>query len=73
MFPKCVPHFESPQTGIVLDIYTNEPGLQFYAGNFLDGTVKGKKGIVYNRRASVCLEHRNIPILLTSRNGPPHC
>ena len=43
---------ESPQTGIVLDIYTNEPGLQFYAGNFLDGTVKGKKGIVYNRRAS---------------------
>lgn len=52
---------ESPQTGIVLDIYTNEPGLQFYAGNFLDGTVKGKKGIVYNRRASVCLEIQKYP------------
>ena len=52
---------ESPQTGIVLDIYTNEPGLQFYAGNFLDGTVKGKKGIVYNRRASVCLEAQKYP------------
>ena len=52
---------ESPQTGIVLDIYTNEPGLQFYAGNFLDGTVKGKKGIVYNRRASVCLETQKYP------------
>ena len=52
---------ESPQTGIVLDIYTNEPGLQFYAGNFLDGTVKGKKGIVYNRRAYVCLETQIFP------------
>ena len=52
---------ESPQTGIVLDIYTNEPGLQFYAGNFLDGTVKGKKGIVYNRRASVCPETQKYP------------
>ena len=52
---------ESPQTGIVLDIYTNEPGLQFYAGNFLDGTVKGKKGIVYNHRASVCLETQKYP------------
>ena len=52
---------ESPQTGIVLDIYTNEPGLQFYAGNFLDGTVKGKKGIVYNRRASVCLATQKYP------------
>lgn len=52
---------ESPQTGIVLDIYTNEPGLQFYAGNFLDGTVKGKKGIVYNRRVSVCLETQKYP------------
>ena len=52
---------ESPQTGIVLDIYTNEPGLQFYDGNFLDGTVKGKNGIVYNRRASVCLETQKYP------------
>ena len=34
---------ESPATGIVLDVYTNEPGIQVYCGNFLDGTLTGKK------------------------------
>ena len=52
---------ESPVTGIVLDVYTNEPGIQIYAGNFLDGTLTGKKGIVYGRRASVCLETQKYP------------
>ncbi len=52
---------ESPATGIVLDVYTNEPGIQVYAGNFLDGTLKGKKGIVYGHRASVCLETQKYP------------
>lgn len=52
---------ESPRTGIVLDVYTNEPGIQFYAGNFLDGTVTGKKGVVYNNRAAVCLETQKYP------------
>ena len=57
---KCVT-LESPKTGIVLDVYTNEPGIQVYAGNFLDGTIMGKKGIVYNQRASVCLETQKYP------------
>ena len=57
---KCAT-LESPKTGIVLDVYTNEPGIQIYAGNFLDGTVKGKKGIVYGHRASVCLETQKYP------------
>lgn len=52
---------ESPVTGIVLEVYTNEPGIQMYAGNFLDGTLTGKKGIVYGRRASVCLETQKYP------------
>ena len=52
---------ESPVTGIVLDVYTNEPGIQIYAGNFLDGTLTGKKGIVYGHRASVCLETQKYP------------
>ena len=47
---------KSQKTGIVLDVYTNEPGVQVYAGNFLDGSLTGKKGITYNQRASVCLE-----------------
>lgn len=52
---------KSPKTGIVLDVYTNEPGVQVYAGNFLDGTLTGKKGIAYNQRASVCLETQKYP------------
>lgn len=51
----------SPASGIVLEVYTDEPGIQVYTGNFLDGTVKGKKGIVYNQRASVCLETQHYP------------
>ena len=51
----------SPITGISLEVYTNEPGIQVYTGNFLDGTVKGKKGIVYPQRASVCLETQHYP------------
>ena len=51
----------SPETGIALEVYTNEPGIQVYTGNFLDGTVKGKKGITYNQRASVCLETQHYP------------
>ena len=51
----------SPESGISLEVYTDEPGIQVYTGNFLDGTVKGKKGIVYNQRASVCLETQHYP------------
>ena len=47
--------------GISLEVYTNEPGIQVYTGNFLDGTVKGKKGIAYPQRASVCLETQHYP------------
>lgn len=57
---KCA-SLESPKTGIVLDVYTNEPGIQVYAGNFLDGSLTGKKGIRYNQRASVCLETQKYP------------
>ena len=52
---------KSQKTGIVLDVYTNEPGIQVYAGNFLDGSLTGKKGITYNQRASVCLETQKYP------------
>ena len=58
---KVCATLESPTTGIILDVYTNEPGIQVYCGNFLDGTLTGKKGIVYNFRASVCLETQKYP------------
>ncbi len=51
----------SPETGICLTVRTTEPGLQIYTGNFLDGTIKGKKGIVYNPRTAICLETQHYP------------
>ena len=50
-----------PETGIVLTEYTDEPGVQVYSGNFLDGTVTGKKGIVYNQRTGICIETQKYP------------
>lgn len=52
---------ESPKTGIVLEVFTDEPGIQVYSGNFLDGTVTGKKGIVYQQRTGLCLETQKYP------------
>ena len=51
----------SPASGIDLKVYTDEPGVQVYSGNFLDGTVTGKKGIVYNQRTAICLETQHYP------------
>lgn len=51
----------SPVTGIKLEVYTNEPGIQVYTGNFLAGTVKGKKGIAYGKQAACCLETQKYP------------
>jgi len=50
-----------PATGITLEVFTTEPGVQFYAGNFLDGSQTGKKGIVYKQRSALCLETQHYP------------
>jgi aldose 1-epimerase len=50
-----------PKTGRVLEISTDQPGIQFYAGNFLDGTVKGKGGIAYPKNYGMCLETQHYP------------
>jgi aldose 1-epimerase len=50
-----------PTTGRVMEVWTTEPGVQFYAGNFLDGSIVGKGGIVYNRRYGMCLETQHFP------------
>lgn len=54
-------HLVSPVTGIALDVYTTEPGMQVYTGNFLDGTVKGKGGVAYPQRGAICLETQKYP------------
>ncbi len=50
-----------PTTGRILRVLTTEPGLQFYTGNFLDGSITGKEGRVYNRRFALCLETQHFP------------
>ena len=55
-----------PRTGRVMEVYTTEPGIQFYTGNFLDGSNKGK-GAVYNKHAAFCLETQHYP---DSPNNP---
>ena len=59
-----------PESGIVMEIYTTEPGIQFYTGNFLDGTVKGKKGIAYPRRSAICVETQHFPDSPNQPNYP---
>jgi aldose 1-epimerase len=50
-----------PTTGRILQVLTTEPGLQLYTGNFLDGSITGKEGRVYNRRFAFCLETQHFP------------
>jgi aldose 1-epimerase len=50
-----------PTTGRVLEVWTTEPGVQFYTGNFLDGSARGKGGISYTKRSAFCLETQHFP------------
>jgi aldose 1-epimerase len=50
-----------PGSGRVLEVFTTEPGIQFYTGNFLDGTLKGKGGVVYGKNQGFCLEAQHFP------------
>jgi len=50
-----------PNSGRVMEVWSDEPGLQFYAGNFLDGTLTGKDGKVYQRRYAFCMEPQHYP------------
>ena len=50
-----------PNTGIFMEMFTDQPGVQFYAGNFLDGSFVGKKGVKYPRRSAFCFETQHYP------------
>ncbi|WP_321474501.1 aldose epimerase family protein [uncultured Paludibaculum sp.] len=52
---------EDAASGRVLEVWTTEPGVQFYTGNFLDGTVAGKNGVHYAQRSAFCLETQHYP------------
>ncbi|WP_303921337.1 aldose epimerase family protein [Draconibacterium sediminis] len=50
-----------PESGRVLEVYTNEPGIQFYGGNFINGRIAGKEDIKYDFRSAFCLETQHFP------------
>lgn len=59
-----------PTTGRVMEITTDQPGIQLYSGNFLDGTVKGKGGVAYNKHFGFCLETQHFPDSPNHANFP---
>ncbi len=59
-----------PGTGRIMEVWSDEPGLQFYAGNFLDGTIKGKGGKVYNIHDAFCMEPQHYPDSPNKPNFP---
>lgn len=61
---------EDPVSGRVLEVRTTEPGIQFYSGNFLDGTIKGKAGHFYVHRSGLCLETQHFPDSPNHQNFP---
>jgi aldose 1-epimerase len=60
-----------PTSGRVLEVLSTEPGLQFYSGNFLDGSIRGKGGQVYNLRDGFCMEPQHFPDSPNHRSFPP--
>lgn len=59
-----------PNSGRVLEILTTEPGIQFYSGNFLDGSLTGKDGAVYHQYTGLCLEPQHFPDAPNHANFP---
>ena len=69
-------HVSDPVSGRVMEILSNQPGLQFYTGNFLDGTATGKAGAIYRQGDGLCFEPQvfpdtpNKPAFGSARLGP---
>ena len=61
---------EDPRCGMAMEVHTDLPGIQFYTGNFLDGTLTGKGGTVYHKRAGVCFETQYFPDSVHHANFP---
>ena len=59
--PSLAARVRDPHTGRVMEVLTTQPGVQFYTGNHLDGTMKGKGGIIYGFRTAVCFETQHFP------------
>lgn len=67
---ELIARVSEPKTGRVLEVLSTEPGLQFYTGNFLDGTITGKGGWVYKFRNGFCMEPQHYPDSPNQPNFP---
>ncbi|MGE5360440.1 MAG: aldose epimerase family protein, partial [Bacteroidales bacterium] len=68
--PRLAARVVEPKTGRTMEVLTTEPGVQFYSGNFLDGTLKNRNGIPYNKHAAFCLETQHFPDSVNHPNFP---
>jgi len=59
--PTLAARVVEPTSGRAMEVHTTEPGVQFYSGNFLDGTLRGKGGVVYGKHHGFCLETQHFP------------
>ena len=67
---RNVANVHEPKSGRFMEVWTTEPGIQFYSGNFLDGTLKGHGGKTYVKRYGFCLETQNFPDSINQPNFP---
>lgn len=67
---KVAASLYSPESGIYMEVFTNEPGIQVYTANFLSGNIIGKKGIAYPQRSAVCLETQKFPDAPNKKGWP---
>ena len=69
--PRPAARLRDPISGRVMELFTNQPAIQFYGGNFLDGSSVGKKGIRYNKHSALCLETEGFPDAPNQPSFPP--
>ena len=67
---RLAARLKDPGTGRVMEVSTDQPAIQFYGGNFLDGTVTGKGGVKYPKRSALCLETEGFPDAPNKPNFP---
>ena len=68
--PVFTAKVRDPKSGRIMEVFTTEPGVQFYTGNFLDGSLTGKEGVVYNKQQGFCLETQHYPDSIHHPNFP---
>jgi aldose 1-epimerase len=67
---KPVAEVHAPRSGLTMSVHTNQPGVQFYTGNFLKGAFPGKGGAVYGKHAGLCLETQKYPDAINKQGNP---